>query len=117
MTEKYLPRDGDRVRATATVTGIVERHRFGGFSVVPQDPGRDIWTFDDSEVDDPDWTFEKLPDPLPTTPGSVIRLKSGAHYILTAGGWWCWSRGSLVKPKTLGCFPYDVIHDAGKVES
>lgn len=95
---------GDRVKATvegmvvwASPTGTVEV----GSSAV-------IWPGDGV-------TIEKLSDPLPTTPGSVIRNRNyGSLYMRVDGGWL--GEDGEVTPWTLTPTIYEPIFDAGAVK-
>ena len=106
MTEKYVPQVGDRVRFTAE--GVVTRLR----------PEYADVRFDGEPVDDSIstgvGTWERLCDPLPTTPGSVIDWR-GILCHLTRDGLWVDDDGSRYTPRSIS-LTYTVEHDAGSVK-
>lgn len=56
-------------------------------------------------------TVELLPDPLPTTPGSVIRW-ADRSYLLREDGWWQSPSGASCTPNVIG-EDATVLFDAG----
>lgn len=99
----YTPKVGDRVRVVVegAVTSVSDESVYldstDGF-------GHYAWLPSVTSI-------EKLPDPLPTTPGSVVRLSSGSLRFLTHDGWMT-ARGELV-PNADSGFPCTVLFDAG----
>ncbi len=81
MSENNEPKKGDRVRVVleGEVTGVSGASFWVGPGLTKIRPKAAV-------------SVEKIADPLPTTPGSVVRwysavFKDGVDYVLTAKGW------------------------------
>lgn len=72
MTEQYVPKVGDRVRATRIVEGEVIRNVDGHYSYVEVRTDEGVIELHDDER----WSFEKLADPEPEwVNGDVIVIR------------------------------------------
>ena len=104
MTEKYTPKVGDRVRFTAE--GVVEG--VGADIDVRFERGTYAKSFRPGVG-----TWERLPDVLPTTPGSVVR--KGDYYLMRTVKGWATVDGNY-GPDDLILDGATVLFDAGSVK-
>lgn len=96
---------GDRVRVV--IEGTVEETAMDSLRLRG-------WRYFVSEDSPGVVTIEKLPDPLPTTPGSVIRHRTLGYYrMLDENGEW-FGRTPSPSPEYMIASNYEVIDDAGK---
>lgn len=104
---------GDRVKVV--IEGVVHRDQEGRDLTIGS--GRYGAGTGASHVVDTqaaDITIEKLRDPLPTTPGSVIRHRTLGYYrMLDENGEW-FGRTPSPSPEYMIASNYEVIDDAGK---
>lgn len=115
MSEKYEPKRGDRVRVV--IEGEVSCAPGRSAAVACGAPGDLlVWVpLSNSGV-----SIERLPDPLPTTPGSVVRDRGGDLWMRGLKRWILatavdgylaqWDEERLAAK----CAPLTVLFDAGK---
>lgn len=103
---------GDRV--TASIEGRIAELNSVDADIVADVSGGLVATL-------PLAVLEKLPDPLPTTPGSVIRYRNGNYRFLHSNG--TWISAATLNADGLSAYAaaagnnYEIIHDAGKASS
>ena len=102
-TPAYVPQVGDRVRVV--VEGEIKWSSLPGWMDIESGEARHTICAREA-------VLEKLPDPLPTTPGSVVRDYVDNLYALNANREWVGL--STGKARSLpGAGPHTVEHDAG----
>lgn len=111
MSEQKFKK-GDRVKVT--IEGVVIRDQASPDVFLSADkaasPAHHV-----VNTTKPGVTVEKLADPLPTTPGSVIRSRNyGSLYMRVDGGWL--GEDGEVTPWTLTPTRFEPIFDAGAVK-
>lgn len=102
---------GDRVKVTVTATATRDFTPGTDRDIVL---GNDAHDYPRHVIDarEPEITVEKLPDPLPTTPGSVVRgRRSGRTFMLLDSSEWVSQSDYLAN--TQGVVDVEVIYDAG----
>ena len=101
----YVPQVGDRVRVVieGAVTDVWEQFLF-----VEAEVGHSH-TLRRARVT----SIERLPDPLPTTPGSLIRQRVGVYLMRTTRGDWVASGGATWAAFDLDLDSATVLFDAG----
>ena len=101
----YVPKVGDRVRFTAE--GVVTDTGRFDTTLVTLDR-----CLNPNAIQVGVGTWEKLPDPLPTTPGSVVRVKASGVLRFRNDAGWITGGGALLN--SIGdAHHYDVLFDAG----
>ena len=109
MSEQEFKK-GDRVKVT--IEGTVIRDLASHRDVFLNDSGASYPAHHVVDTTKPGVTIEKVADPLPTTPGSVIRNRNyGSLYMRVDGGWL--GEDGEFTPWTLTPTIYEPIFDAG----
>lgn len=119
--ERHPYKKGDRVKVT--IEGVVsEEYSTRKTLYVNGTSGDDLdYIGFLPNIESPDVTIERLLDPLPTTPGSVLRYRHGTsgwtyRTLYVDGRWHAYFNGDGAEPREFGTFykDYEVIYDAGK---
>ena len=106
-TPAYVPQDGHRVRFTAD--GVITGSGKYGSAHVMFDGSS---TLNGIQVGVGTW--DRLPDPLPTTPGSVIRADGCLMHLTEADRWWVNDHGDgFPKRHVITLADVTVLFDAG----